>query len=92
MTARFRDHIVPLFAKHNLRLVGFWTYADAPASGNTLVYILSHESRAAAERNWAAFLADPVRVKVWEDTEKDGPINLKVESVFINAIDFSPIK
>lgn len=92
MKARFREHIVPLFKKHNLTVIGFWTYADPPASENTLVYILAHESRQAAERNWAAFLADPVRQQVWERTEKDGPINMKVESVFLNPIDFSPIK
>ena len=92
MKARFREHIIPLFAKHGLALVGFWTYADAPASENTLVYILAHESREAAQRNWAAFIADPVRVRVWAETERDGPINLKVDSVFLSAIDFSPIQ
>ena len=92
MKARFREHILPLFKKHHLGVVGFWTYADPPASENTLVYILAHDSRQAAERNWAAFLADPVRQQVWAQTEKDGPINMKVESVFLNSIDFSPIK
>jgi hypothetical protein len=92
MQARFRDHIIPLFKKHNLELVGFWTYADAPGSENTLVYILAHKSREAAKMNWAAFSKDPVRVQVWADTEKDGPINLKVESVFLNPTEYSPIK
>ena len=92
MQARFKDHILPLFKKHNMTVVGFWTYADAPGSENTLVYILAHPSREAAKMNWAAFSKDPVRVKVWAETEKDGPINLKVESVFLNAVDFSPIK
>jgi NIPSNAP len=92
MQARFRDHIIPLFKKHNLNVVGFWVYADPPGSENTLVYILAHESREAAKKNWDAFQADPVRLKVWAETEKDGPINLKVDSVYINPIDFSPIK
>ena len=92
MQARFKDHIIPLFKKHGLTLVGFWTYADAPLAENTLVYILAHDSREAAKRNWDAFLKDPVRVKVWAESEKDGPINLKVESVFLNATDYSPIK
>lgn len=92
MKARFRDHIIPLFKKHNLTLVGFWTYADPPGSENTLVYVLAHESREAAKKNWAAFSADPVRQQVWKETEKDGPINMKVDSVFLNPIDFSPIK
>ena len=30
MKARFRDHIIPLFAKHGMTVVGFWTAADAP--------------------------------------------------------------
>jgi hypothetical protein len=92
MKARFREHILPLFKKHNLTLVGFWTYADGPAAENTLVYILSHESREAAKKNWSAFIADPVRLKVWAETEKDGPINLKVDSVYLNPFDMSPIK
>lgn len=92
MKVRFRQQILPLFKKHDLTVVGFWTYADPPLSENTLVYILAHESRSSAKKNWAAFLADPVRQQVWDQTEKDGPINLKVESVFLNPIDFSPIK
>ena len=92
MKARFRDHIIPLFKKHNLTVVGFWTYADPPASENTLVYVLAHESREAAKKNWAAFSADPTRKQVWADTEKDGPINMKVESVYLNPAEFSPIK
>ena len=92
MKARFREHILPLFKKHNLTVVGFWTPADPPLSENTLIYILAHDSREAAKTNWAAFSADPVRKQVWADTEKDGPINMKVESVYINPTDFSPIK
>jgi hypothetical protein len=92
MKARFREHILPLFKKHNLELVGFWTYADAPGSENTLVYVLAHPSRAAAAANWKAFSSDPERLRVWKETEKDGPINLKVESVYLNAFDASPIK
>ena len=92
MKNRFRDHIIPLFKKHDMTLIGFWTPADAPASENTLIYVLAHPSREAAKKNWDAFRADPERVKVWAETEKDGPINLKVDSVYLNALDFSPIK
>jgi hypothetical protein len=92
MKTRFRQQIIPLFKKHDLTVVGFWTFADAPASENMLVYIVAHESREAAQKNWAAFMADPVRQQVWEQTEKDGPINMKVDSVFLNPIDFSPIQ
>ena len=92
MKARFRNHIIPLFKKHNLTVVGFWTPADTPASENTLIYVLAHPSREAAKKNWDGFRSDPERVKVWAETEKDGPINLKVDSVYMNPLDFSPIK
>ena len=93
MKARFRDHIVPtMFPKYGMTLIGFWTAADAPLSENTLVYVLAHPSREAAKKNWDAFRAGPERAKVWAETEKDGPINLKVESVFVSPTGFSPIK
>jgi len=92
MKARFRHHIIPLFAKHGMTVIGFWTAADAPRSGNTLTYVLAYPNREAAKKSWDAFRADPERLKVWAETEKDGPINLKVESMYINPIDFSPIK
>jgi hypothetical protein len=93
MKARFKEHIVPaMFPKYGMTLIGFWTAADAPLSANTLVYVLAHPSREAAKKNWEAFRAGPERAKVWAETEKDGAINLKVESIFVNPIDFSPIK
>jgi hypothetical protein len=47
MKARFKQHVFSLFKNHHMELIGFWTYADAPASENTLVYILAHANRAA---------------------------------------------
>lgn len=92
MKARFEKSILALFKKHHMEVVGFWTPTDAPNSSNTLIYILAHESRAAADKNWAAFKEDPEKIKVWAETEKDGPINLKVESVYMTSLPWSAIK
>jgi hypothetical protein len=92
MKARFQQSILALFKKHNLEVVGFWTPTDAPNSSNTLIYILAHASREAADKNWAAFKEDPEKIRVWAETEKDGPINLKVESVYMTSLPWSPIK
>lgn len=92
MKARFKAHVIPMFKKHGLTVVGFWTAADAPLSENTLAYVLAHPDREAAKKNWASFQADPEKAKVWAETEKDGPINLKVVSMYVNPVDFSPIK
>jgi hypothetical protein len=92
MKARFKNHIVGLFEKHGMTVVGFWTASDAPKSADTLTYVLAFPSREAAKKSWDGFRKDPERAKVWAETEKDGPINLRVESMYLNPTDFSRIR
>ena len=56
------------------------------------MYVLAHPSREAAAKAWAEFRADPEWVKAKADSEKDGPLTTKVESVFMNPTDFSALK
>ena len=42
-----------------MKSVGYWSPEDPPDYQNMLVYILEHPSRHEAEKNWAAFQADP---------------------------------
>jgi hypothetical protein len=90
--ARFRDHTTALFEKHGMTNIGYWTPVDPPRSTNTLIYIIAHSSRAAAEKNWQAFMSDPEWQKARAESEADGPIVSKVESVFVNPTDYSPLK
>jgi len=92
LQARFRDHTIRIFNKHNMKSVGYWVPQDAPAKDNTLVYIISHDSREAAKKNWADFQADPEWKKVSAESQVEGPIVSKVVSVFMDATDYSPIK
>ena len=92
LQARFRDHTIRIFNKHNMKSVGYWVPQDAPARDNTLVYIISHDSREAAKKNWADFQADPEWKKVSAESQVEGPIVSKVVSVFMDATDYSPIK
>ena len=92
LQARFRDHTIRIFNKHNMKSVGYWVPQDAPAKDNTLVYIISHDSREAAKKSWADFQADPEWKKVSAESQVDGPIVTKVVSVFMDATDYSPIK
>ena len=57
LQARFRDHTIRIFNKHGMKSVGYWVPQDAPTKDNTLIYIISHESRDAAKKNWADFQA-----------------------------------
>lgn len=87
--ARFRDHILGFFQKHGMTNVVYFKPMDAPLSQTTLVYLLSHESRDAAARSWAAFRDDPEWKKV---SAGGGPLTSKVESVFLEPTDYSPMK
>jgi hypothetical protein len=92
LIARFRDHTVKLFEKHGMQNIGYWVPEDEPRSKNTLIYVLAHKSRAAAQASWDAFRKDPDWVKARTASEAAGPIVDKVESVFMDPADFSKLK
>jgi hypothetical protein len=92
LVARFRNDTLRIFEKHGMENVGYWLPTDAPGSTNTLIYILAHDSRDAATKSWAAFRDDAEWKAVAERTQANGPIVSKVESVFLEATDFSPLK
>jgi hypothetical protein len=91
LTTRFRDIASKLLAKHELKAVGYWIPQDALASDNTFIYILAHPSREGAKANWSAMFADPAFQEMgkMEQTEK---LVEKVDSIYMNPTDFSPMK
>ena len=89
LQTRFRDHTVRIFARHGMKSIAYWVPTD---QRNTLVYIIQHESRDAAARNWKAFLSDPEWVKVAAASNVGGNIVARVDSYFATAADYSPSK
>jgi NIPSNAP len=89
LEARFRDHTTGLFERHGLETVAFFTPEDRR---NTLVYLLSFDSREAADTAWAAFRADPEWIAAKAASEANGPIVEHIESVFLNPTDYSPLR
>jgi len=90
--ARFAEHTTTLFERHGMTNIAYFSPQDAPLSENTLIYILAHDSRAAAEASWAAFRADPEWQRVAEETQRDGKIVERVEKVFLDATNYSQMK
>jgi hypothetical protein len=90
--ARFRDHTLRLFERHGLTNIVYLKPLDAPLADNTLVYLLAHPSREAAKANWAKFAADPEWKKVASESQVNGRILSKVESVYFEPADYSPMK
>ena len=91
--ARFRNHTLRIFEKHGMTNVIYLSPMDAPAADNQLVYLLSHKSREAAKASW-----DGVQQR---SRVEEGGVGIagqrpassaKVESVFLTATDYSPMK
>lgn len=88
LLARFRDHSCDLLEKHGFTNVGYWAPIDNP--DNLLIYIISSPSREANINSWKEFIGDPEWKKVAQETEADGRLVTKVDSIFLKATDFSP--
>lgn len=89
---RFREHTMTIFDKHGMKSVGYWDFEEEPDKSNTLIYMISHASREQAKKNWAAFGADPEWKQVQTASEANGKLVQKVDSVFLDPTDFSPLQ
>jgi hypothetical protein len=83
--SRFRDHTSALFRKHGMTIVGYWQPVAKP---DTLIYLLAYKDGAARDAAWAAFGADPE----WVKTRTAMQVSVQVDSVFMSATDYSPMK
>lgn len=88
----FRDVTLPMFKKHGITSIGYWVPQDAPESANTWVYIVAHPNREEAKKNWAAFQADPEWQAKSKAAQADGKFVEKIDSMFLDPADISPLK
>src|SRR5947208_16957478 len=91
LQARFGDHTDALFSRHNMKSIGYWRPEDPPSSQNLFVYILEHPSRQEAEKNWAAFQADPEWQKVKTESEAHGALVDHIDRYFMDPTSFSAL-
>lgn len=87
---RFRTRETKIFERLGMRPVGYWVPTDEPLAGRTLVYMLRHKSRAAADAAWARFRTDPEWVALKRESEKAGEFVNKHDITFLKLTDFSP--
>jgi hypothetical protein len=90
--ARFRNHTVELFKKHGMTNVGYWSPKDGPLAESTLIYLLAYPSRDAATKSWENFRNDPEWKKVKQESELNGELVKKVDSVYMDPTDYSAMK
>ncbi|HEY7335706.1 MAG TPA: NIPSNAP family protein [Bryobacteraceae bacterium] len=82
---RFREGEVEVFKKNGVDVMATWQSLDDP---NTLIYLLSYKDRAAREKGWAGFSADPK----WTELRTKYFVPLTTKIYFMSATDYSPLK
>jgi NIPSNAP protein len=87
---RFNDVTMRLFAKHGIKVVGFWE----PVIGDSseLVYICAFDDLSHRERAWKAFQEDPEWQAAKKASEMNGPLVDHVVNKIWRPTAFSPIK
>ncbi|MFF0496504.1 NIPSNAP family protein [Nocardia aobensis] len=90
LLTRFREHAAALFEKHGMTNIGFWVANDDDGKPTeTLVYLVAHASRVAAQKSWESFWADPE----WAAARADGEqVTASATSQFLDPADFSPLR
>jgi len=90
---RFRDHTMRIFAKHGMTVVGFWgpVYKKDGSDGK-LVYMMSFKNREERDAKWREFATDPEWQKVSKESEANGKLLEKTESLFLYDTDYAPAK
>lgn len=94
LNARFEHHTMKLFEKHGMKNVIYATQIDNEGKPveNKLVYLLAHQSQAAAAASFSEFRKDPEWIAARDESEKDGKIVSKVETMFLVPTAYSPLK
>lgn len=89
LNKRFRDHTCKLFAKHGMVNVVYGIPTETP---DTLIYLIAHKDKAAADKSWAEFRDDPVWKEAYKKSHENGPLVKKVDSQYLVPTDYSPMK
>lgn len=92
LLTRFRDHTIKLFSKHGMTHIGYWITQEAEGTQPKLIYILAHPSEAEGKQHFKEFAEDPKWIKARDASEANGKVTEKVESIYMNATDYSPIR
>ena len=76
-----------LFEKHGMKNIMYWTPMDKE---DTLIYIVAHKSREAADASWKGFVNDPAWKEAYQASIANGKLVMKVERQYMTATDYSP--
>jgi hypothetical protein len=79
------------YSPNTICTLGYWVPEDAPGWENTFIWIVAHDNREEAKKNWDAMIADPEFQAVIK-SELANKLAEKVDSTYMRPPDFSPMK
>lgn len=88
---RFRKTTVRIWAKYDIRPMGFWT-VDIGESTNDLYYLLQWDDMAHRERATAAFQKDADWIAARDQSEASGPLVASITRTLLQPTDFSKMR
>jgi hypothetical protein len=83
---RFREHTMTLFAKHGIKVVGFWQ--TVVGESDELIYITAFDDMNHRQKAMDAFARDPEWLKVKQESEANGVLVARVSNRFLKATDY----
>ena len=86
---RFETITSGYFAKHGIRVVGYWTYQFG-GPNDQLVYMLAYDSLADREAKWATFDQDAERRAAFAKTEENGKLVQRITVQILRPTPYSP--
>jgi hypothetical protein len=88
--SRFANHTEALFAKHNMKSIGYWVQEGKQEE--VLIYILAFESKEQMDKAWDDFEKDPEWATVQAESETNGPLISGVENFIMYPTSYSPLQ
>jgi len=91
LNRRFETTTIPLWNKHGIRALGFWT-VNIGENNHDLYYMLEWESLAERERKWNAFASDPEWISARAASEENGAIVQSISNQILSPTSYSPLR
>ncbi|MBI1359417.1 MAG: NIPSNAP family protein [Alphaproteobacteria bacterium] len=92
LNARVRDHEIPLFRKHGMTPIAFFTPVVEPGkpADNRLFYIMGYKDRAARDAAWMDFAKDQEWAKAYRASQADGALTTSIATTLYTPTAYSP--
>ena len=87
---RFGNFTVQKWKQFGIRLIGFWTPLMGEKSSQ-VVYMWGWETYEERARKLAPWRSDPERIKVWAESEKNGPLVNRVYNQLMEPTAYSQL-